>query len=230
MYSSNQTSVITKTQPSISNQHLASTILSRSITPPLPIKYPNSAKCEQSRFIQMSEQSQLIQQQHHRLYCDSPSPSSFSSISSLSSASCSPSSLSSAHSSMVLNESFNSKKLLESVTPAILFNKPISLGSFCNVNYLVGDPKEKLCAKRRPIPVPSENKDDAYWERRRRNNESAKRSRESRRKKEVQTSQRILYLEQENVRLQAEVNLLREEVARLRENEWFQYLMKKTIA
>lgn len=65
----------------------------------------------------------------------------------------------------------------------------------------------------------------SYWERRRRNNESAKRSRESRRRKEMQTTIGIMVLEQENVKLRAEVNLLREELNRLRQNELLQYLM-----
>ncbi|KAH9414934.1 uncharacterized protein LOC113796313 [Dermatophagoides pteronyssinus] len=79
--------------------------------------------------------------------------------------------------------------------------------------------------KRQPIPVPSENKDDAYWERRRRNNESAKRSRESRRRKEMQTTISIMVLKQENVKLRAEVNFLREELNRVRRNDLLQYFM-----
>jgi len=85
-----------------------------------------------------------------------------------------------------------------------------------------------LKSKRKPIPVPSESKDDAYWERRRRNNESAKRSREIRRIKETQTNKRIMYLEQENVKLQTEVGFLREELKRLRsENELLPYLVRR---
>ncbi|KAE9421211.1 hypothetical protein Angca_004100, partial [Angiostrongylus cantonensis] len=38
--------------------------------------------------------------------------------------------------------------------------------------------------KKKPNPVPVELKDEAYYERRKRNNESARRSREARRQKE----------------------------------------------
>ena len=66
-----------------------------------------------------------------------------------------------------------------------------------------------------------------YWERRRRNNESAKRSREIRRAKELQTSKRIMYLEQENVKLQAEVSFLREELNRIRDHELLSYFPRR---
>ncbi|KHJ90508.1 basic region leucine zipper [Oesophagostomum dentatum] len=39
-------------------------------------------------------------------------------------------------------------------------------------------------SKKKPHPVPQELKDEAYYERRKRNNESARRSREARRQKE----------------------------------------------
>lgn len=108
---------------------------------------------------------------------------------------------------------------------------------------------ELLKGKRKPIPVPSESKDDAYWERRRRNNLSgkfhplhrfwlvassnvfycklAKVSREHRKFREVQTNKRIMYLEQENVKLQTEVGFLREELNRLREKELLPYLVRR---
>lgn len=41
----------------------------------------------------------------------------------------------------------------------------------------------------------------------------------------MQTTIGIMVLEQENVKLRAEVNLLREELNRLRQNELLQYLM-----
>ena len=71
--------------------------------------------------------------------------------------------------------------------------------------------------KRRPQPIPDDCKDDAYWERRKRNNESAKRSREMRRMKEQQTTMRVIYLEQDNLRLKTEVDMLRTELEKLRE-------------
>lgn len=71
--------------------------------------------------------------------------------------------------------------------------------------------------KRRPQPIPENCKDDAYWERRKRNNESAKRSRELRRRKEQQTTMRVIYLEQDNLKLKTEVDMLRTEVEKLQE-------------
>lgn len=53
--------------------------------------------------------------------------------------------------------------------------------------------------------MPVHLKDESYWERRRRNNESARRSRESRRMKEDQTHYKLLYLENENLQLRTEV-------------------------
>jgi hypothetical protein len=71
--------------------------------------------------------------------------------------------------------------------------------------------------KRRSQPIPEDCKDDAYWERRKRNNESAKRSREMRRMKEQQTTMRVIYLEQDNLRLKTEVDMLRSELEKVRE-------------
>lgn len=71
--------------------------------------------------------------------------------------------------------------------------------------------------KKSPQPIPAECKDEAYWERRKRNNESAKRSRELRRIKEQQTALRVLYLEQENLQLRTELTMLRTEVDKLRQ-------------
>ena len=58
--------------------------------------------------------------------------------------------------------------------------------------------------------------DSAYWEKRRRNNESAKRSRDSRRLKEEQLALRVVYLEQENLQLHTEVSILKSEIERMR--------------
>ena len=68
--------------------------------------------------------------------------------------------------------------------------------------------------KRRPVPVT--NKDSAYWEKRRRNNESAKRSRDMRRSKEEHVSYSVVYLQQENLQLRTQVALLRDEAEKLR--------------
>lgn len=59
-------------------------------------------------------------------------------------------------------------------------------------------------------------KDDAYWERRRKNNEAAKRSRDARRIKEDEIAIRAALLEQENLKLRLEVSQLKQETAKLR--------------
>ncbi|KJH47164.1 basic region leucine zipper [Dictyocaulus viviparus] len=57
--------------------------------------------------------------------------------------------------------------------------------------------------------------DEAYYERRRRNNDAAKRSRDARRVKEEAIAARAAHLERENSQLRAQVAILRSETARL---------------
>lgn len=70
--------------------------------------------------------------------------------------------------------------------------------------------------KKRPHLTPDEHRDEGYWEKRKKNNESAKRSREARRMKEEQIALRVVYLEQENLQLRTEVSLLKSEIEKLR--------------
>ncbi len=60
-----------------------------------------------------------------------------------------------------------------------------------------------------------EVRDASYWERRRKNNEAAKRSRDSRRAKEEEIALRAAFLEQENLKLRAQVAILKNETAKL---------------
>lgn len=62
---------------------------------------------------------------------------------------------------------------------------------------------------------PEERRDEAYWERRRKNNEAAKRSRDARRMKEEEIAMRAAFLEQENLKLRAQVAILKNETAKL---------------
>lgn len=66
------------------------------------------------------------------------------------------------------------------------------------------------------IAVGQEIKDQAYWERRRKNNLAAKRSRDARRAKEDEIAIRAAFLEQENIQLKWEVARLKSETGRLR--------------
>ena len=70
-------------------------------------------------------------------------------------------------------------------------------------------------SRKKVKPVPDEKKDGAYWERRRKNNDAAKRSRDARRMKEEEIAIRAVYLEQDNMKLRAEVSILKSELARL---------------
>lgn len=70
--------------------------------------------------------------------------------------------------------------------------------------------------RKRGRPLPEDLKDEAYWERRRKNNEAAKRSRDARRAKEDEIAIRAAFLESENMKLRCEVAQLKSEVAKLR--------------
>jgi len=76
-------------------------------------------------------------------------------------------------------------------------------------DYTPNDLCPSLPFKKRARAVPLEQKDSAYYEKRQRNNESAKRSRDARRLKEQQTQDRLAYLEHENTRLSMENQALR---------------------
>ncbi|XP_068626144.1 uncharacterized protein [Battus philenor] len=78
----------------------------------------------------------------------------------------------------------------------------------------VGDADVRRRGEKRPIPT--EMKDEKYFERRRRNNQAAKKSRDARRIREDQIAWRACYLEQENATLRAHVAALRQEALALR--------------
>ncbi|KAG8182252.1 hypothetical protein JTE90_024185 [Oedothorax gibbosus] len=66
-------------------------------------------------------------------------------------------------------------------------------------------------------PIPDEQKDDKYFERRKRNNAAAKKSRDARKQREDEIALRACFLEKENAVLRAQVAALREEGASLRQ-------------
>lgn len=67
-----------------------------------------------------------------------------------------------------------------------------------------------------PVPTSTaDEKDAAYRERRRKNNEAAKRSRDARRAKEDEIAIRAAFLEHENKRLKYEITVLKNETAKL---------------
>ncbi|XP_053979399.1 protein giant [Hylaeus volcanicus] len=77
--------------------------------------------------------------------------------------------------------------------------------------------KMRRASKSPGLPTSTvDEKDAAYWERRRKNNEAAKRSRDARRAKEDEIAIRAAFLEQENMKLKYELVALRNETAKLR--------------
>lgn len=70
---------------------------------------------------------------------------------------------------------------------------------------------------RRRSRLPDNEKDSAYWERRRKNNEAAKRSRDARRAKEDEIALRAAYLETQNAQLLYELAKTRAELTLLRQ-------------
>lgn len=66
-------------------------------------------------------------------------------------------------------------------------------------------------------PIPTDQKDNKYFERRKRNNLAAKKSRDSRKMREDEIAIRASYLEKENAILRAQVGTLREEANSLRQ-------------
>ena len=70
--------------------------------------------------------------------------------------------------------------------------------------------------KRKPTPVSTERKDEHYWQRRIRNNESAKKSRMARKHRETFSVIRCHQLEVENAQLKQQVQMLHEKLTTLK--------------
>ena len=109
------------------------------------------------------------------------------------------------------------------IAPQNMFDSAISLsspiGQYLQQRKRRYDARvDRLCTdsidKKMKI-TPDGEKDDSYWERRRKNNEAAKRSRDARRAKEEEIAIRAAFLEQENLKLRAQVAILKNETAKL---------------
>ena len=77
-------------------------------------------------------------------------------------------------------------------------------GSPARMGRLV-KPKPNLSCRRKRELISDEKKDACYWEKRRKNNEAAKRSREKRRLNDMVLENRVIALNDENVRLKTEL-------------------------
>ncbi|KAK3574579.1 hypothetical protein QTP86_010276 [Hemibagrus guttatus] len=69
----------------------------------------------------------------------------------------------------------------------------------------VTKPKPGVSFRRKREFISEENKDASYWEKRRKNNEAAKRSREKRRLNDMVLENRVMALNEENLRLKTEL-------------------------
>ncbi|XP_029294485.1 nuclear factor, interleukin 3 regulated, member 2 [Cottoperca gobio] len=69
----------------------------------------------------------------------------------------------------------------------------------------IGKPKNNMNCRRKREFISDEKKDACYWEKRRKNNEAAKRSREKRRLNDMVLENRVIALNDENVRLKTEL-------------------------
>ncbi|CAH0559128.1 unnamed protein product [Brassicogethes aeneus] len=96
-----------------------------------------------------------------------------------------------------------------------------------HLNLLQNEPFSNSNSKRRceKKPIPDEQKDDKYFERRKRNNQAAKKSRDARKIREDKVALRATILEHENALLRAQVLTLKEEASSLRQ----MLLHKKTL-
>lgn len=84
--------------------------------------------------------------------------------------------------------------------------------SLSNTEAMVGSSCEEdngNNVRRKREFIPSEKKDEGYWDKRRKNNEAAKRSREKRRANDMVLERRVMGLLEENARLRAELLALK---------------------
>jgi hypothetical protein len=79
----------------------------------------------------------------------------------------------------------------------------------------IGDTTNGMTYKKCSRTVPAEEKDAIYFEKRARNNDSAKRSRDARRIKEQEIQDRVNFLEHENSRLVMENQAIRYQLSQL---------------
>lgn len=81
---------------------------------------------------------------------------------------------------------------------------PSVYGCSTHLGHLTKSKPNMNCRRKREF-ISSEKKDASYWEKRRKNNEAAKRSREKRRLNDMVLENRVIALNDENVRLKAEL-------------------------
>ena len=123
----------------------------------------------------------------------------------------------------VPDKSDDQESLASSKSPEVF--SPIDSPDKCDFiiknhcNQILGDksllPPERIQTKSTSRTRSGQLKDEAYWERRRKNNEAAKRSRDTRKQKEEETAHKARSLAQENISLKAEINILRTQLCNM---------------
>ena len=93
------------------------------------------------------------------------------------------------------------------------YRQPLSSSNIANLSISSNGSASLPLKKRRAVP--SECKDNSYWEKRRKNNESAKRSRDNKRGKEDSLIMRNMYLEQENLQLKTQIAMYETQIENL---------------
>ncbi|XP_029364160.1 integrator complex subunit 3 homolog [Echeneis naucrates] len=84
------------------------------------------------------------------------------------------------------------------------YEDSLPLGTPARLGRLI-KPKPNVTCRRKREFISDEKKDASYWEKRRKNNEAAKRSREKRRLNDMVLENRVIALNDENVRLKTEL-------------------------
>lgn len=101
-------------------------------------------------------------------------------------------------------------------------NSPSDIPLDINIDEMVnsgvtiaGYKPRKIISKRKKSNIPTESKDNGYWEKRKKNNDSARRSREAKKEKERSFYKRALELEYENHYLKERVQFLERKIETL---------------
>ena len=77
---------------------------------------------------------------------------------------------------------------------------------------VAGYKPRRMIQKRKKTKTPNENRTHGYWDKRRKNNDSARRSREAKKEKERNFYKRALELEYENFQLKEKISYLEEQL------------------
>lgn len=188
--------------------------------------YPvNMMQKQQQHQLQPQQQQQYYNYYANNLNTRSTCSSARSSLNSTDSLSLTPSSANIRATQQQIYDPTNEMLLRQAqvnTTQPLVTDETSSTAAYRNVNISAdsiiqsstSSTSSSLPLKKRRA-VPSEMKDNTYWEKRRKNNESAKRSRDNKRSKEETLMMRNLYLEQENLQLKTQIAMYESQIENL---------------